>query len=80
MVKEILTSGNIEIEKKKKKNYRHKTLIFLGYLDIEKVLVSRRMFFGGKTYIYFIGYFYDNRKVKSLHIILTKTSSYLKNL
>ena len=30
MSKEILTLGNIEIEKKKKKNYRHKTPIFCG--------------------------------------------------
>ena len=47
MVKEILTLGNIEIEKNK--FYRQKTPIFLGDVGIEKVLVSKKSSFGEKT-------------------------------
>ena len=40
MIKEVLTFGEIEIEKKKKNNiYRYKTSIFLKDVDIEKVHV-----------------------------------------
>ena len=48
MDKEILTFGNTEIEKKKKKNYCHKTPTFLGDVDIKKVLVSNKISFGEK--------------------------------
>ena len=49
MDKEILTFGNTEIEKKKKKkNYRNKTPKFLGDVDIKKVLVSNKISFGEK--------------------------------
>ena len=47
MGKEILTFGNIRIEKKK--IYRHITLIFLGDVDFEKVLVSNKIIFGEKS-------------------------------
>ena len=49
MGKEILTSGNIEIEKNK--CYHHKTPIILGDIDIEKVLVSKTISFGEKKTI-----------------------------
>ena len=49
MGKEILTFGNIEIEKSK--FYRSKTPIFLKDVDIEKVLVSNKISFGEKNYI-----------------------------
>ena len=39
--KEILTFGNIEIEENK--FYRHKTPIFLKDVDIEKVLVRKKI-------------------------------------
>ena len=45
--KEILTFGDIEIEKNK--FYRYKTPIFLGDVDIEKVLVSTRFLLVKKT-------------------------------
>ena len=44
MGKEILTFDNIEIEKNK--FYRHKTPVFGGNVDIEKVLVSNKISFG----------------------------------
>ena len=48
MVKEILTFGNIEIEKKKKK-FATIRPIFLEDLDIEKISVSNKISFGEKT-------------------------------
>ena len=45
MGKEILTFGNIEIEKNK--FYHHN--IFLKDVDIEKVLVSSKIYFGKKN-------------------------------
>ena len=77
MGKEILTFGDTEI--KKIKFYRHKSPIFLKDVDIEKVLVSNKISFGGKNYKYFIGYLYNDNKVKPLHIMLPKTSAYVKS-
>ena len=74
MDKEILTFGDIEIE-----NYRHKTPILLGNVDIEKVLVSNKIYFGEKNYKYFIGYLYNDHKVKPLNIMLPKTSAFVKS-
>ena len=53
MDKEIQTFADIEIEKKKKKkerkNYRNKILFFSKDIHIEKVLVSKKIYFGEKT-------------------------------
>ena len=49
MSKESLTFGDIKI--KKKKNYRHKTLIALKDPDIEKILVSNKISPGEKKTI-----------------------------
>ena len=46
---------------------------------IEKVLVSNKISFGEKNYKYFIGYLYNDYKVKPLHIMLPKTSAYVKH-
>ena len=54
MGKETLTFGNIEIEKNN--FYHHKTPIFWGDVDTEKVLVPKKISFGEKNYKYFIGY------------------------
>ena len=64
---------------KKNKFYHSKTPTSLKDVDIKKVLVSNKISFGEKNYKYFIGYLYDNHKVKSLHIMLPKTSSYVKS-
>ena len=45
---------------------------------MEKVLVSKKISFGEKIYKYFIGYLYNDHKVKPLHIMLPKTSAYVK--
>ena len=49
MVKEILTFGDIEIEKNR--FYRHKTPILLEDVDIEIVIVSNKISFGEKKTI-----------------------------
>ena len=76
MGKEIITFEDIEIEKNK--FYRHKTLTFLKDEYIEKVLMSNKISFGEKTCKYFIGYMYNNNKVKSLYIMLAKASAFVK--
>ena len=76
MGKEILTLGNIEIEKNKL--YPYKSPVALSDIDIEKVLVSKKNSSGEKNYKYFIGYLYNDHKVKALHIMLPKTSVYVK--
>ena len=77
MRKEILTFGNIEIEKDT--FYRHKSLIFLKDADIEKVLVLSKISSGEKNYTYLIGYLYGDYKVKPLHTMLPETSAYVKS-
>ena len=46
---------------------------------IDKVLVPNNISFGEKSYTYLIGYLHNDNKVTSLHIILPKTSTYLKS-
>ena len=77
MGKAILIFGDIETEKNK--FYCHKTPIFLKDVDVEKVLVSNKIYFGEKNYKYFIGYLYNDNKGQPLHIMLTKTSAYVKS-
>ena len=77
MGKEILTFGNIEIENNK--FLCHKTPIFLGDVDIEKVVLSNKISFGEKNYKYFIGYLYNGNKVKPLNIMFPKTCTYVKS-
>ena len=67
------------ILKLKQKFYCRKSPIFLKDVDVEKVLVSKRIFFGEKRYQYFIGSIYDDYKVKPLHIMLPKANMYVKS-
>ena len=53
--------------------------MLLRDVDIEKVLVSNKISFGEKNYKYFIGYLYNNHKVKPLNIMFPKTSAYVKS-
>ena len=77
MSKEILTFGDIEIEKNK--FYRHKSPIFLQDVDTEKVLISNKISSGEKNYKYFTGCLYNDHKVQPLHIMLPKTNAYVKS-
>ena len=51
----------------------------MGDVDIKNVLVSNKISFGEKNYKYFIGYLYNDNKVQTLHIMLPKTSAYVKS-
>ena len=64
MGKEKLALVNIEI---KKKIYHHKSPIFLKDVDIEKVLISKKISSDEKNYKYFIDYLYNDHIVKPLH-------------
>ena len=48
MCKKNLTFGDTEIQKNK--FYHHKTPIFLGDIDIKRVLISNKISFAGKNY------------------------------
>ena len=72
MDKEILTFRDIEIEKKIDS-------CFLKNVDIAKALVFNKISSGGKSYKYFIGYSYKDYKVSPLHVMLPKTSAYIKS-
>ena len=69
------------ILKLKKKNffYQLKSPFLSKDVDTEKVLVSKKISSGEKNYKYFIGYLYNDHKVKPLHIMLPKTSAYVKS-
>ena len=41
--------------------------------------IKKRFLLAQKNYKYFIGYLYDNHKVKPLHIMLPKTTVYVKS-
>ena len=43
------------------------------------MLVSNKTSFGEKNYKYFIGYLYNDHKVKPLHIMLPKARTYIKH-
>ena len=67
------------INKEKCKIHHHKDLILLE--DINSILISSMISSGEKIYKYFIGYKDDDDdyKIKPLHIMLPKTSAYVKH-
>ena len=70
----------MEILKLKKNVFHGREIpIILNDVDVEKVLLSNKICFGGKNCKYLIGYFYDNHKVKPLHIMLPTSSTYVKS-
>ena len=76
MGKEILTFGNVQIEKNK---FYPIGLLFFWELQILKKYQCVTNFFGEKNKKYFIGYLYNGNKVKLLDIILPKISTYVKS-
>ena len=53
--------------------------MFLGDVDIEKVLVYNKISFGEENYKCFIDYLYNGNKVKPLNIMLPETSAYVNS-
>ena len=76
MGKEILTFEDTEIEKSK--FYSYKSIVSLRKVDIEKALVSNKIYLGEKSYKYFIGYLYNDNRVKPLHLMVPKKGAYVK--
>ena len=74
--KKTKTFGDTEIGKYK--FYRHKSPAFLKDVDIEKILVSKKISSGKKKCKYFIGFLYNDNKVKPLLVMLPKFSAYVK--
>ena len=64
---------------KKTKFYGNKIPVLLRDVDIGKVLASNKISLGEKNYKYFIDFLYNDHKVKPLHIMLPKTSIYVKS-
>ena len=52
---------------------------FLKDVDIEKVLVSKKISSSEKNYKYFTVSLYIDHKVKALHLMLPKVSAYVKS-
>ena len=78
MGKEILTFGDIEIERKK--FYCHKTPIFRGDVDTEKVLISNNISFGDKTISTLLVTCIMIIKLKKYNAIWDKVSSDIKRI
>ena len=77
MTEEIITFGDIEIEKQ---NFSHyKSPIFLEDVDINNIIVSNKISSDNKNYKYAIGYLYDYYEIKQLHTMLLKTSMHVKH-
>ena len=76
MVQEILMFGNIEI---KHKFHHNKIPIYLEDVYIKNVLASKKISSGQKNYKQLISYLGDYYKIKSLHIMLPETSTYIKH-
>ena len=64
-----------------KKTFFHhnKTTVPLRDVDFEKRLVFDKFLFDEKSSKSFIGYLYNDHKVKPLHIMLPKASAYVKS-
>ena len=53
---------------------------FLKDVNIQKVLVSKKIFSGEKIYKYFIGYLYDDYKVMTITYNASKSEAIRKKL
>ena len=62
------------------KFYHQKSPFLLKDVDIEKVLVSNKISFGGKNYKHFICYLCNDHKDQPLRIMLSKTSANVKSM
>ena len=65
MEKAIIKFGDIEIEKQN--FHQHKRSISIKNIDINKIVVSNKVYFGEKGFKYFIGY-RDAKKMRPLCI------------
>ena len=68
------------ILKLKNINFTAIKVLFIKDVDIDNVLVPNKVSSGEKNYKYFIGYLHEDYKIKSLHIMLPKTSAYVESM
>ena len=71
--KAIIKFSDIEIEKQK--FHQHKSPILINNLNINKILVSKKVSFGKKGFKYFISY-KDAKIIRTLCIFFPKMSAY----
>ena len=72
MEKMIIKFGDIEIEKQK--FHQHIRPISIKNIDINKIVVSNKVYFGERGFKYFI--VYKDARIRSLCIFLPKMSGY----
>ena len=77
MEKTVITFGDIEIEKQK--FHQLKRPIPIKNIDINKVVVSKKISFGKKCFKYFIA-FKDAKKIRPLCTFLSKNECIQKRL
>ena len=77
MDEEVITFGDIEIEKRNFLCYR--SPIFLENINTDIILVSHKIYSSEANNKYFIGYLYDDYGIQPLNIILPKMSTYIKD-
>ena len=76
MGKEIITLGDIEIEKHKL--HQHKKTQY-QYIIFDRIVVSKKVPFGKNGFKYFIGYENDYGKILPLCIMLPNMGTYRRN-
>ena len=76
MSKEIITIGDIEIEKHKFNRYKNQ--LFLNDVDIDNILISKKNSSSKNYYKYCICDM-DDYSIKPFTIILSKSSVYVKS-
>ena len=75
-IKIIIEFGDTKIGKHKL--HRYKRPISMKNIDINKIVVSEKVFFGKKSFKYFTGY-KDARKIRPICIFLPKISVYRRD-
>ena len=71
MSREVITFGDIEIEKH--------NCYFLNNVDIDNKLIADKFFSSEENYKYFIGYTDVDNKIKPFSIVPSKTSAHVKS-
>ena len=61
-----------DILKLKNKNVTAMKVLFFKDVDADNILVSKKISSYEENYEYFIGYLYDDYKIKLLHVMLPK--------
>ena len=56
-----------------------KILFLKKHIATENAVVSNKISFGEKNCRYFVGYLYDDHKIKPSHIMLPKTKAYVRS-